>query len=170
MNVHDFLNNQISELQSVKEYIADLENKLSDQSALNSVGFFTTVVPDVSVQKLYKPVLSYVEKEKCGKCDKDRFIKTDNDFYNEYVLCECAIDTPVFKVEEINVAEIRYDKCSENCIFIYYDASGNQISFSEKYVKKIFNELDDWKTSYYETLEECDKMCNFLNGGDCVDE
>ena len=165
MNVHDFLNNQISELQNVKEYITDLENKLTDQTTLNNIEFVPIEISDVSIRTLYKPKMVFSKKEKCNRCDPDRLIKTDNSFYNEYNLCQCAIDNFHFIPKEINIVEIRCSqRTGDNTVIYYDDDSDTQISFSDKFIKDAFDESDDWRKVYYSSQNECCNLCNYLNG------
>ena len=169
MNVNEILSTRIAELQGIKDYITELENNISLKYVPDSVELKEFEVPDISIRTVYRPIMKFVSREKCNKCDKDRLIRTNNNFYNEYDLCDCATDSVVFEPKEISIAEIRSNVYTNDCTFIYYDEDGTQISFSGNLVKEFFEDSDDWKTVYYDSENECIKMCDILNGGDECD-
>ena len=160
----DNLNNKIEELACIRNYISELESKLADvkeTSILQNIEFVEVENDKKPIFKLYTPVFRFTAKNKCNKCDCNGFIHVENDFFNEYKLCECQYDNTLYEPFELDVFEERTS--DDGTVFVVY-SNGVQQLVNAQFVKEYF-EPDDFNMYcvYYKKLEECEEYCNSKN-------
>lgn len=106
-SIADALSQQIELLTELKDIVQkqseEAEYKPSDFVYLDgAIGSDTAVVVNMT---FYRPSVSFVDSQKCSKCDSDRSIKLPDNFNNRTKVCDCFYKNPVYSVQTVKVVK-----------------------------------------------------------------
>jgi hypothetical protein len=154
---------QIKNLQLLKEDVKSYEEQ-REKCLIQDATFYEVNINENDVKPLFsifEPVTVFNKNtDKCGKCENG-LVRCDNDFSNEYDMCNCYFDTLTYVTTEIKIYEtIEKDKVT---YYISYKDSNVRIINSDM----VYNLFDipnmDKDHVYYTTKDECDKYCEYKN-------
>jgi hypothetical protein len=130
----DKISSKLNELSELKEYVEKLEIS-AKRSKYPDIEFYEieTTEDDLEVAtRLFRIVKTFVKNtDKCNKC-KNGLIKVNNDFFNEYNICECSFDKVSYTIEEIPIHNVVV--CNDSTWYISYKGGVNETMINSDFV------------------------------------
>ena len=166
IEIQNKINTAIQVLQNAKSYIDDLENRLAENKELNNNIIKDTYVSLINIVQgeLYHPHISTSSQPKCDKCDNNRMIKVNDDFYSRYKMCDCSkkvVSYDICKIEVVSTSYVNNDTKVFDCIYM-----DSIFSVNSKYVYDSFNENQlsmSLDAVFYINKKDCEEFCRRKN-------